>query len=978
MATLELIVTSNASSVLPSIDRRLDSTADKAEKLKKQFSSIDFKFPTGGFTNPLLKMPDVSSFTSTLKNITSDTIKFTIAVGAYFLEINDKFEQMEILLRMTTGSAKEGQQVFDNLIDLSAKVPYSIDSLTDMFVKLKSAGIGPAYDYTVRLTDALSAFDASSDKLKLVSIAIMQMASKGTLSMEELKRQFGEQVPTALRLLQDELRKTGKLAENESLAVAIGAGKIGAKTGIEALISSLERYKGVGEERMNSFKGSLVLVDNQIQLLMRDIGKSEGSFSSISHAIQAAADMIKKFRTSAEGMEVIEKIARGVADGFNKITEHPEVIYQYFITIGELVGTATSALKFMVVALNNVLSTYDLISGKISATAFTVLPKDFSMEGYSKIRSQLIEYTDLKTKAENSSVTQSAKGFFNSPAAFTFDKLRQSLTFNSKDTLPAFGDIDKTKEQLDKLFSVISSGGTELSNYVQVQGKSASASDDQKVAMQGVVDILGKNTTAQTEHNKTISYYQNEREKAYSDYQEALKGAEGKEEETRVLQKYHEVIKRINDEESRKSASGALKAEKAELTQLSASLKNYANDARDATEAAREWNSLAEQSISGMKTLNDQYATANMNGFDKVVYEQNKAFTEGTVELGLYQKSLSEVDNKVAELTLHYQVASAGIEEYKSKLSANSAGSNEQDLNKLHTLESAQNDLSKELIRQTDIQTQLTLQQKSGIQTEEQLRQAIISGKDALEERRLALIDTLKESNDFFDNFQAGTLEFAHDSEHIGSSIANAISSGFQSATDALADFVTTGKLNFSDFADSIISDLARIAIQKSITGVLASSIGSLFGSVVSGASGGGGIVSDNFTVDAIYGRASGGLVSSGSMYEVNETGMPELLNLGSRQYLMMGNQSGSVAPLDGTQQGVSSASGGTGLVVNIYAPSSTTVKQEQRQENGVNIVDVMFEQMENKMWTNVARGGGIGAQTLQQTFGLNRAVGAY
>jgi hypothetical protein len=42
--------------------------------------------------------------------------------------------------------------------------------------------------------------------------------------------------------------------------------------------------------------------------------------------------------------------------------------------------------------------------------------------------------------------------------------------------------------------------------------------------------------------------------------------------------------------------------------------------------------------------------------------------------------------------------------------------------------------------------------------------------------------------------------------------------------------------------------------------------------------------------------RATGGSVSAGSVYQVNEKG-PELLNVAGRQYLMMGNQGGSVTP---------------------------------------------------------------------------------
>lgn len=47
-------------------------------------------------------------------------------------------------------------------------------------------------------------------------------------------------------------------------------------------------------------------------------------------------------------------------------------------------------------------------------------------------------------------------------------------------------------------------------------------------------------------------------------------------------------------------------------------------------------------------------------------------------------------------------------------------------------------------------------------------------------------------------------------------------------------------------------------------------------------------------------GRADGGPVSAGRMYEVNER-VPELLNVGSRQFLMMGAQGGSVSPNAGS-----------------------------------------------------------------------------
>lgn len=53
----------------------------------------------------------------------------------------------------------------------------------------------------------------------------------------------------------------------------------------------------------------------------------------------------------------------------------------------------------------------------------------------------------------------------------------------------------------------------------------------------------------------------------------------------------------------------------------------------------------------------------------------------------------------------------------------------------------------------------------------------------------------------------------------------------FNGMTDALAQFVMTGKLDFKSLADSIISDLIRIQIQRIITLPLASAVSGLFAS---------------------------------------------------------------------------------------------------------------------------------------------------
>lgn len=78
-----------------------------------------------------------------------------------------------------------------------------------------------------------------------------------------------------------------------------------------------------------------------------------------------------------------------------------------------------------------------------------------------------------------------------------------------------------------------------------------------------------------------------------------------------------------------------------------------------------------------------------------------------------------------------------------------------------------------------------------------------------------------------------GMRKWSGEATNLGKQVETSLTSAFDNASDALADFVTTGKLNFADLANSIISDLARIAARQAIGGIvggLASGLGNLFG----------------------------------------------------------------------------------------------------------------------------------------------------
>lgn len=187
-----------------------------------------------------------------------------------------------------------------------------------------------------------------------------------------------------------------------------------------------------------------------------------------------------------------------------------------------------------------------------------------------------------------------------------------------------------------------------------------------------------------------------------------------------------------------------------------------------------------------------------------------------------------------------------------------------------------------------------------------------------------------------------------------------------RSATDALVEFAVTGKASFSDFATSVLKDILRMYVQMQlITPLLQSLPGLNFGG--GGTSASTGAASSVFSNLFKGGRATGGSVSSNSIYEVNERGIPEMLISGGKQFLLTANQSGNVVPLKSTN------AGGGGIVVNlIESPGKGgTTKQSQTPGGGIQL-DIMVDQLVAK---KQAEQGSASNKSLRNNFGLSNQL---
>lgn len=180
---------------------------------------------------------------SSIRSMQMQFLAFAAALGAGGLGLEGFVSRMIQTARETSRAITALKNVSastaifaDNqkfLISLAKKYGLEINTLTSNFAKFSAAAsvTGVAMDDQKKIFDSLSraatAYGMSSEDANLMFMAVQQMMSKGKINSEELRRQLGERLPTAMAAMAkaagvpisklDKLLKDGKLLSNEVL-----------------------------------------------------------------------------------------------------------------------------------------------------------------------------------------------------------------------------------------------------------------------------------------------------------------------------------------------------------------------------------------------------------------------------------------------------------------------------------------------------------------------------------------------------------------------------------------------------------------------------------------------------------------------------------------------------------------------------------------------------------------------------------------
>ncbi len=266
--------------------------------------------------------------------------------------------------------------------------------------------------------------------------------------------------------------------------------------------------------------------------------------------------------------------------------------------------------------------------------------------------------------------------------------------------------------------------------------------------------------------------------------------------------------------------------------------------------------------------------------------------------------------------------------------------------------------------------------------------QTIAAINDALA-RQLPIVEDLVRANgEYQRSFEYGAKSalrtYIDDATNAAKRAQQVTANAFKGMETALTQFVMTGKLDFKSLADSIISDLVRIQIQRSITlplahvmnGALAGlDLGSMWGSLFPSAQG-------NVFEGPALSAYRNTVVDRPTLFPFAQgAGFASVPRIG-----LMGEKPGSpgeaIMPLTRMRDGdlgVKVHGGGSTVIVNVIEAAGKGGQQQQRTDsNGNQVIDVWVEQITAKVWGDVARGAGPGPGVLANTYGLNRVAGAY
>lgn len=210
-----------------------------------------------------------------------------------------QMQQFEALLETSTGSAALVGKEYEYISGVANKFGVNIKGVTEQYSKFATAARLsnlPLEEQRKIFEGAVTAGTAmrlSSERMSLVFLALEQMVSKGTVSMEELRRQMGDLVPGSFAMAAKAMGVT-----EEQLSSMIRKGDVLAKDLLPKLADEWLKVFGPGAARSStSLRAELDRLSTSTFEMLKAFDKSvktSEAFTSIVRSTSSALSFLAK------------------------------------------------------------------------------------------------------------------------------------------------------------------------------------------------------------------------------------------------------------------------------------------------------------------------------------------------------------------------------------------------------------------------------------------------------------------------------------------------------------------------------------------------------------------------------------------------------------------------------------------------------------------------------------------------------------
>lgn len=403
---------------------------------------------------------------------------------------------------------------------------------------------------------------------------------------------------------------------------------------------------------------------------------------------------------------------------------------------------------------------------------------------WGKMLGDVLAYTQEVDRAKRAQLGESIKGGFSQMGALGrsasdyfgvtkgdgLDSLRQKYAENR-------ASVEASRQAEEELLIARAKGQAALRDYTATVDKGVARQVEMAKVTKLVAEAGLKGAEAQARINSLMAQY--------DEKNKGPKGAKGPSDGS------DEMLARLRKQNVLNQARVESDQKLTETQRLLAEAQDYLNEKGNSLSAAKR------------KLIQDSMAEAKASGEAKEAIEKEAAVKERRLRLdNVLRKQEANQANANTMAILGMTADSETMERTRRRLEIDQWYAEE--LDKLR-----QENIAKDAAERAQAEGQLQESYARRLDMERQYQA-----------QRQSMTD------DWTVGMRAASNEYIRNMTDGARQTKDLLTNAFKGAEDAFVRFVTTGKFSFSDFARSIIADLARIAAQKAIAGI----VGSLFG----------------------------------------------------------------------------------------------------------------------------------------------------